>query len=290
MSASHNSTKNIKIAFFLNLAFTILEFVGGWMTNSLAILSNALHDLGDNISLGLSWFLDRFSQREKTDRFSYGYRRFSLLAALINIIILLIGSIIIVSNAIPRILHPEHSDAQGMIAFAVLGIVVNGMAVLRLRTGHSLNEQVVTWHLLEDVLGWAAVFIIAVFLYIKDIHVLDPILSVLITCYVFFNVFRKLIKTSMLFLQGVPDKITVKGIEQFLKNLKHVKSTHHTHIWSLDGEHHVLTTHVVVDEAATKNEVIHVKSQVQNYLADNHFEHTTIEIEYEDEYCRQRHE
>jgi cobalt-zinc-cadmium efflux system protein len=287
---STNRTKNIKIAFFLNFGFTILEFIGGFLTNSLAIYSNALHDLGDNFSLGLSWFLDRISQKKKTDKFSYGYRRFSLLAALINTIILIIGSVIILSEVVPRIIHPEHSNAQGMIAFALLGIIVNGIAVLKLKPEQSMNEQVVTWHLLEDVLGWTAVFIVAIILYIKDIHILDPILSVLITVYVIFNVIGKLIKTVSLFLQGVPDKISVSEIERILESIEHVQSTHHTHIWSLDGERHVLTTHVVVDEGIKKEDVISIKRRILDSIKDINFEHETIEIEYEDEICKQRHE
>lgn len=283
-----NSTKNIRIAFFLNLGFTILEFIGGYLTNSMAIFSNALHDLGDNFSLGLSWFLDRFSKKEKSDKFSYGYRRFSLLAALVNTMILIIGSVIILSEAIPRILNPEQTMAQGMIAFAALGIVVNGIAVLRLRSGQSMNEQVVTWHLLEDVLGWTVVFVVGLILLIKDIYVLDPILSVLIAAYVLYNVIKNLLKTSALFLQGVPDKITLREIEQILESFDKVHSTHHTHIWSLDGEHHVLTTHVVIDPNAKKEDVILLKVQILKAIEKLNFEHTTIEIEYQDEDCRQR--
>ena len=285
-----NRTKNIKIAFFLNFGFTIIELIGGFLTNSLAIYSNALHDLGDNFSLGLSWFLDRISQKEKTDKFSYGYRRFSLLAALINTVILIIGSAIILSGAVPRLIHPQHSNAQGMIAFAILGIVVNGIAVVKLKPGQSLNAQVIAWHLLEDVLGWAAVFIVAIILYFKDIHILDPILALLITIFVMVNVFRKLLKTVSLFLQGVPDRITVSEIEGILKTIEHVQSIHHTHIWSLDGEHHVLTTHVVVDESTKKEDVIWIKRRIHNSIKDKNFEHTTIEVEYEDENCRHRHE
>ncbi|MBD3289683.1 cation diffusion facilitator family transporter [candidate division KSB1 bacterium] len=285
---SKDTSKNIKIAFFLNFSFTILEFIGGFLTNSLAIFSNALHDLGDNFSLGLSWFLDKFSKREKTDRFSYGYRRFSLLAALLNTIILIIGSVIILWEAIPRIIHPQHSDAQGMLTFAILGIVVNGIAVLKLRTGQSMNEQVITWHLLEDVLGWTAVLIAAIILYFRDIHIIDPLLSVAITGYVLFNVIRKLIKTLSLFLQGVPDKITLSEIEQILTSINKVVSTHHTHVWSLDGENHVLSTHVTIEKDSTKEDVISIKCQILESLQDMNFEHTTIEIEYEDEVCKHR--
>jgi cobalt-zinc-cadmium efflux system protein len=279
-------TNNIKIAFFLNLGFTIVEFIAGFLTNSIAIYSNALHDLGDNFSLGLSWFLDRISHREKSARFSYGYRRFSLLGALMNALILVVGSIFILSEAIPRLFNPDHLNVRGMMVFAVLGIIVNGMAALRLKTGHSMNEQVVTWHLLEDVLGWAAVLLAAIILLFWNLPFLDPALSILLTGYILFNVVRKLIKTLLLFLQGVPDKVVLKDIEQKLNSIKNVLSTHHIHVWSLDGEHHVLTCHVVVGAESDKEAITSLKSGIINILEPLNFEHTTIEVEYEDEDCR----
>lgn len=148
------NTGNIRIAFFLNLCFTILEIIGGLWTNSIAILSDALHDLGDSFSLGLAWFLNKYSHRKADEKFSYGYRRFSLLAALINTIVLIIGSVFILSEAIPRLYNPQHSNAQGMVLFAIVGILINGIAVLKLKGGNSINIRVVMWHLLEDVLGW----------------------------------------------------------------------------------------------------------------------------------------
>ncbi len=282
----NNSTRNIKIAFFLNIAFTIFELIGGLLTNSLAILSDALHDLGDSFSLGLSWYLDKISQKERTKRFSYGYRRFSLLAALINTIVLIIGSIIILSEAVPRILSPEHSDATGMLFFAIAGIVVNGVAVLRLRGGKSMNTQVVAWHLLEDVLGWAAVLVVSIILLFKDIHVLDPILSILITLYVLYNIIKKLKTTLSLFLQAVPESMDLEEIQDSLLNIAGVVSAHHTHVWSLDGEHHVITTHLVVKKDTDKKAVMHIKEQVRKITENMHFYHSTVEIEYEDEDCR----
>ena len=129
---SHSRTKDIQTAFLLNLGFAILEVVGGIWTNSLAIVSDALHDFVDSLSLGLSWYLDVYSEKEEDERYSYGYRRFSLLAAFINVVVLSAGSVLILSEAIPRLWKPERTNAQGMVLLAVVGIAVNGLAALRL--------------------------------------------------------------------------------------------------------------------------------------------------------------
>jgi len=280
------STGNIRTAFFLNLFFTILEIFGGLWTNSIAILSDALHDLGDSFSLGLAWFLNKYSHRKAVEKFSYGYRRFSLLAALINTIVLIIGSIFILSEAIPRIFNPQHSNAQGMVLLAIAGILINGFAVIKLKGGGSINVRVVMWHLLEDVLGWTAVLIVGIVLLFKDIHVLDPALSILFTLYVLFNVIRNLKKTLRLFLQGVPENISITQLEEEIKQIPGIKSVHHTHIWSLDGEHNVLTTHVVVGQLVEKNDSMKIKKEIDNKTKHLSLEHTTIEIEYENEDCR----
>jgi cobalt-zinc-cadmium efflux system protein len=282
---SHNTSINIRAAFFLNLGFTILEIIGGLWTNSLAILSDAVHDLGDSLSLGLAWFLDRYSKRDPDRRFSYGYRRFSLLGALINTVILVVGSFLVLSRAVPRLIEPEPSDARGMILFAVVGIVINGAAVLRLRGSKSLNARVVAWHLLEDVLGWVAVLIVAIVLLFTDAYILDPILSILIAGYVLYNVVKNMRATLALFLQGVPDHIDIDVIEGEMAAVENVKSTHHTHIWSLDGEHHVLTTHLVVDESTTREQILCVKEDVKNLLRKYEFSHLTVEIEYGEADC-----
>jgi cobalt-zinc-cadmium efflux system protein len=244
---AQDSTRAIRIAFLLNLAFTIIEIIGGYWTNSLAILADALHDLGDSATLGLSWQLERYSRRRKDAHFSYGYRRFSLLAALFSTVILIAGSLLVLSEAIPRLLNPEHSNASGMLLFALLGIAVNGLAAFRLRQSRSMNARVVAWHLIEDVLGWVAVLIVSVALLVADIHFLDPLLSILITLYVLYNVVNNLRKTLTLFLQGVPEGLDLYELEKRLLAIPKVHSAHHIHVWSLDGENHVLTAHVVVD-------------------------------------------
>jgi cobalt-zinc-cadmium efflux system protein len=284
-SHEHHSTDNLRVAFFLNLSFALLEVVGGLWTNSLAILADSVHDLGDSLSLGIAWGLERYSRRGEDRRFSYGYRRYSLLGALINTVVLVVGSLFVLSEAVPRLLRPEHTNAQGMALFALMGIVANGAAVLRLRGEGGLNARVAAWHLMEDVLGWVAVLIVSITLMFADIHVLDPILSVLITLYVLTNVVGNLHKTLALFLQAVPESVSIDEIETRLLAMERVHSIHHTHVWSMDGEHHVLTTHVRVDEGATRADVRRIKEKIKSMSEDLDCTHTTIEIEYGDEGC-----
>ena len=149
----HGSETNIKAAFFLNLAFTIFELIGGLYVNSVAILSDALHDMGDSLSLGLSWYLEKKSKQTGNKKYTFGYQRFSLLGALINSVVLIIGSGFVIYEALQRMAAPEPTDAKGMLFFAIIGVVVNGWAAFKLGKGSSLNEKVLQWHLLEDVLG-----------------------------------------------------------------------------------------------------------------------------------------
>ena len=281
----HPSGQNLKLAFFLNLAFTILEVIGGLWVNSVAILSDALHDLGDSFSLGLSWYLDRKSRQQADERYTFGYRRFSLLGALVNSLVLIGGSVYIISEAVGRILEPEHSDALGMVVFAVIGVAVNGYAAWKLSGGKTLNERVVSWHLLEDVLGWVAVLIVAIVLLFKDILYLDPALSLLITLYVLWNVLKRLRETLHLFLQGVPEEIRPEEVKGKILALDHVHSLHHVHVWSLEGEHHVFTAHVRLKHIQTFDQLLAVKKEVKDILKTYPFSHYTVETELDEETC-----
>ena len=287
MAHNHPSgdTARIKAAFFLNLAFTVLEVFGGIWTNSLAILSDALHDLGDSISLGMSWYLENYAERGDDKRYSYGYRRYSMLSALVNTIVLIVGSLFIIWQAVPRLIEPEPTDAQGMALFSILGILANGLAVLRLRGGKTLNARVAAWHLIEDVLGWVAVLVVSIVLLFTDFYFLDPLLSILITLYILFNVIKNLRRTLALFLQAVPDEVDLEQVESRLLSIDNVRSSHHTHVWSLDGERHVLTTHLVVEQGTTREQVECIKAEIKHLSHELDFYHTTVEIDFEEEGC-----
>jgi cobalt-zinc-cadmium efflux system protein len=283
---NHNSEKNIKIAFFLNLVFATVEIIGGFLTNSMAILADALHDFGDSISLAFSWRMEIVSQKKGDQKYSYGYTRFSLLSALISAIVLTFGSIFVIVESIQRLKNPQHSNAQGMLIFALVGITLNGYAAFRTSRGKNMNSKVISWHLLEDVLGWAAVLVLSIVLLINNtLYFLDPLLSLGVTVFVLFNVIKNLKETLSLFLQGVPESINISAIEEELKNLDMVNGIHHTHVWSLDGEHHVLTTHVVLCMDAKKEQIRAIKGKIKE-LSDRYgLAHTTVEFEYLEEDC-----
>lgn len=281
----YTSSRALLVAFALNAGFTVLEIVGGLLINSVAVLSDAVHDLGDSFALGLAWFLNRYSEKDSNARYSYGYRRFSLLGALINTTVLIAGGVLVLSEAIPRLFDPEPFNARGMVAFAVIGVLANGAAAWSLRGGQSANVQVVGWHLLEDVLGWVAVLIVGLISLVVDLPVLDPLLSIAITAFILYNVIGKLQNTVKLFLQAVPESIDLDEIERRITAVDGVEALHHTHLWSLDGEHHVFSTHVLVPADMPKTEALCIKQAARAALRDLDLAHVTIEIEYGDEDC-----
>lgn len=280
----------IGIAFVLNLFFSILEIIGGLLTNSIAIISDALHDFSDSLALGLSFILQKYSNRAGDAKYSYGYRRYSIMAAVINSIILLTGSGFILRAAIPRLLNPVKPHAEGMILLALIGIAFNGAAVLQLRKGKTLNIRVVSLHLVEDILGWIATLIVSIVLLVSDFYILDPILSIAITIYIIYHVLANLLRSLRVFLQVVPDDVDTATLETRFTSIANVRSVHHTHVWTLDGVNHVLTSHVVVDRDTSREDVIAIKSRLKHIAYDMHCEHVTLEIEYGDEDCSMNHD
>ncbi|MBL0017013.1 MAG: cation transporter [Bacteroidetes bacterium] len=281
----HGAIGNLKVAFFLNLGFTILEIFGGIFTNSIAILSDALHDFGDSLALGMAWYLEKVAAKESDRSYSYGYARFSVLGAFINSVVLIVGAIFILQNAIPRLLNPQASDATGMIVFSLIGIAVNGAAVIRLQKGSTLNERVVALHLLEDVMGWVAILIGSIVMRFWDVPILDPILSIAIMTYVLVNVFRNLGKSFRIFLQGTPQQLVPAEIESKVRAVEGVVDVHDLHLWTLDGQYNVATLHVVVAGPIDLTAVEAIKVRVRHRLKELLIEHATIEIEDESVDC-----
>ena len=284
-SHSHDSGSNIGVAFFLNLSFTFIELIGGMMTNSIAIISDAVHDFGDSLSLGLAWYFEKLSKKGSTKQYSYGYKRFSLLGAIITSVVLILGSVYIVSEAIPRLISPQETNAKGMFLLAILGIVVNGAAVLRTRKGSSINERIVSLHLLEDVLGWAAVLVGSVVMYFTELTIIDPILSVGIAFFVLFNVFVNIRQTLPILLQGTPVTIEREHIVEKIKTIEAIENIHDLHIWSLDEEYNILTVHVILKEKLPLEKLTELKKNIRDVLKEEKIQHATIEFETKDENC-----
>ncbi len=281
----HADEKNIKVAFLLNLFFTIIEIVGGIFTNSIAILSDAIHDLGDSMSLGLAWYFQKKAKKGSNALYSYGYKRFSLLGAIINSIVLVAGCVMILSLAIPRIFNPQPSNAEGMFYLAIIGILVNGAVVFRLKKGHSINERVVSLHLIEDVLGWAAIIIGSVVMHFYNLPVLDPIMSIVIVCFVLFNVYKNIGQSFRIILQGTPDEIDIKEIEVLLKKFDEIEDVHDLHVWSVDGNYNILTVHIVINKSLSMDKMAKLKVMIRAELQSKGVQHVTIEFETGEEKC-----
>ena len=286
---THNSelsSQRIGWAFALNVGFTIIEFVGGMLTNSTAIMADAVHDLGDSLSIGTSWVLSKLSDKKADSSFTYGYKRLSLLGALINGIVLIAGSIWVLAQAIPRLFDPVMPEAEGMLALAVLGVTVNGFAAYKLSAGTTLNERVLNWHLLEDVLGWAAVLIVSIVLMFIEVPILDSLLAAGFTLFILFNVIRNTWYAVKLFVQAVPEHGLIERVRKELLSISAVASIHHEHAWSLDGESTVYTAHLEMGSPMASEEQIDIKSQIADRLQEFEFSHTTIELEFPQEDCR----
>lgn len=286
----HRAVKNIKLAFWLNFLFALVEIVGGLWTNSMAILSDALHDLGDSLALLSAWVLEKKSLTQSNLDYSYGYRRFSTASALITAVILVAGSVFVIAKSIPRLLNPEATNAYGMIGLAVVGVLVNGAAAYRISKGTSLNERAITWHLIEDLVGWVLVLLGAGIMALWDLPIVDPILALLLSIWVLWNVSKTLKETAKVFLQATPTGVDVLKIEKMIQAVSGVKNVHHTHVWSLDGESHILTAHIVLSETIQIGQGQSVKQEIKKLLKD-HFKivEATLEVESYNEYCDEVH-
>ena len=272
-------------AILLNGSFTIIEIVGGFLTNSVTILSDAVHDLGDTLALTAAWYFERLSRKGRDKTHSYGYRRYTVLGAIINAIVLITGSVFVITEAIRRLNAPEAVHSTGMILLAVLGIAINGLAFSRLRSGHSHNVDVMRLHLLEDVLGWVVALLGAVVIQIWSLFVLDPILSLLVSAWILFQVVKRLRKSMGIILQNTPGNITTQSVDELVRSLPGIRDTHDTHLWTLDGEYHILTLHVVTDKQQSMSGLAQLKEDIRKKLALLRITHATIEFEYPEEYC-----
>jgi cobalt-zinc-cadmium efflux system protein len=276
------SEKRIFLSFILNFFFTIFEFIGGLFTGSMALLSDALHDMGDTVSMAVAIFLEKKSKQKPDYKYTYGYYRFSLLGGLISSIILIVGSTLIVYKAIERLFNPQTlSNPEYLIVFAVVGVVVNGLAALNASRGHSVNEKVISLHLLEDVFGWVALLITSILINVFDIHILDPILSLLFSLYILFHVGRNLKSIMEVFLEKAPTKPKIDTMKKLLLEIEDVVDIHHVHYWTLEGSIPIVTLHALVRHDQDQDSINNIQKQIHNKLKDIGIEHMTVQIEFE---------
>lgn len=275
--------KNILIAFLLNLTFSAVEFAGGIITGSVAILSDSVHDLGDALSIGLSFFLEKKSKKEPDEKFTYGYMRYSVLGSVITTVILLFGSLAVIYNAVLRIISPAEINYDGMIIFAVIGAAVNFIAAYFTKEGDSLNQKAVNLHMLEDVLGWVVVLIGAIIMRFTDIKIIDPLMSIGTSLFILINATKNLKEVLDIFLEKTPDGVDINELKEHLTEIDGVLDVHHIHIRSIDGYNNYITLHVVA-----KGDSHNIKHKIREELSEHGINHATIELESEHEHCHEK--
>ncbi len=266
-------------AFWINLIFSFVELFGGIYFGSIAVVSDAIHDFSDSISLALGWYFNRVSKRSVDNSFTFGYRRFSILGAIINGLILLVGSGIVLYHALSGLFHPGNPQALGMIGLAIGGILFNGIAYFQFHGKKGMNEQMVSLHLLEDVLGWVAVLVGGCIHYFFDFPLIDPILAIFITIIISWQAVKRLKKCLILILQGVPSGVDMANLKLKILQLQGIHDVSDIHGWSMDEELAILTIHVIVKNNLDLKEISEIKEEIREIGKQSKFNHITIEVE-----------
>ena len=290
-SHKHNgaggATGNIGLAFLLNLSFGLIELVGGIWTGSVAIMADAIHDLGDSLTLALAWILQKLAAKGRSSTFTYGYGRLSLLSSLISGLVLFGGSVIILTEAIPQLWNREQEPhGLGMMGLAIFGVAVNGFAAFRLSKGNTRNEKMLSWHLIEDLLGWVAVLIGSIVILLSGWAWVDPLLAIGIAAFVGYNVVRNLWETIQLFLQKIPEDFDLAKFEKEVRGIEGVTNVHDVHVWTMDGVRNILSMHVEIPgKVDSLKEIEKIRLEIRERVSKMGRFHITIEVERDGALC-----
>ena len=264
------------LAFFLNLSYAIVEFIAGGVFGSSAVLADSVHDLGDAIAIGVSAFLETISNREEDSHYTLGYKRFSLLGAMVTAVILMTGSVLVILGNITKLFHPQAVNDEGILWLGIIAISVNVIASLVVRKGKTKNESILSLHFLEDTLGWVAVILMAIVLRFTDWYILDPLLSLVISIFILSKAIPRFWSTLKIFLDAVPEGVDIKQVKSDLKQLDHVASLNQLNLWTMDGLEKNAIVHVCLKEI---EQMELCKESIRSKLKDCGFQNITIEID-----------
>ena len=264
------------LAFFLNLTYAIVEFIAGGVFGSSAVLADSVHDLGDAIAIGNSAFLESISNREEDSHYTLGYKRFSLLGAMITAVILMTGSVLVILENIAKIFHPQSVNDEGILWLGIIAIIINVLASLVIRKGQTKNESILSLHFLEDTLGWVAVILMAIVLRFTDWYILDPLLSLAISFFILSKALPRFWRTLKIFLDAVPEGVDIQKIKTDLAELDHVASINQLNLWTMDGLEKNAIVHVCLKEMEHMETC---KESIRIFLKDCGFQNITIEVD-----------
>ncbi len=270
------TNRAVWLAFFLNLSFAIVEFIAGGVFGSSAVLADSVHDLGDAIAIGLSAFLETISNREEDSHYTLGYKRFSLLGALITAVILMTGSVLVILENITKMFHPQPVNDKGILWLGIIAVTINVLASLVVRKGKTKNESILSLHFLEDTLGWLAVILMAIILRFTDWYILDPLLSLVISFFILSKAIPRFWSTLKIFLDAVPEGVDIKQVKSDLEQLDHVASINQLNLWTMDGLEKNAIVHVCLKEI---EQMELCKESIRRKLKDCGFQNITIEID-----------
>ena len=264
------------LAFFLNLSYAIVEFIAGGIFGSSAVLADSIHDLGDAIAIGISAFLETISNREEDSHYTLGYKRFSLLGALVTAVILMTGSVLVILGNITKLFHPQPVNDEGILWLGIIAVSINVLASLVVRKGKTKNESILSLHFLEDTLGWVAVILMAIVLRFTDWYILDPLLSLVISIFILSKAIPRFWSTLKIFLDAVPEGVDIKQVKSDLEQLDHVASINQLNLWTMDGLEKNAIVHVCLKEI---EQMELCKESIRSKLKDCGFQNITIEID-----------
>lgn len=264
------------LAFFLNLTYAIVEFIAGGVFGSSAVLADSVHDLGDAIAIGISAFLESISNRKEDSHYTLGYKRFSLLGAMVTAVILMTGSVLVILENIAKIFHPQPVNDEGILWLGIIAIIINVLASLVIHKGQTKNESILSLHFLEDTLGWVAVILMAIVLRFTDWYILDPLLSLAISFFILSKALPRFWSTLKIFLDAVPEGVDIQKIKTDLAELDHVASINQLNLWTMDGLEKNAIVHVCLKEMEHMETC---KESIRIFLKDCGFQNITIEVD-----------
>ena len=264
------------VAFFLNLSYAIVEFIAGGIFGSSAVLADSIHDLGDAIAIGISAFLETISNREEDRQYTLGYKRFSLLGALVTAVILITGSILVILENITKLLNPQPVNDEGVLWLGIIAVSINVLASLVVRKGKTKNESILSLHFLEDTLGWLAVILMAIILRFTDWYILDPLLSLVISIFILTKAIPRFWSALKIFLDAVPEGVDIQKIKTDLAELDHVASINQLNLWTMDGLEKNAIVHVCLKEMEHMETC---KESIRIFLKNCGFQNITIEVD-----------
>lgn len=272
------SAKHIRSALMINIIFTIVEILGAIFTNSIALLTESIRNIGDVLSIAVAYFLERRSQKRPKKEYTYGYARYSILGSIFSTFFLIISSIVVIITIIPRFIEPENINHEGMFFFAILGLILNGIGTFKTFRGKGINEQAVSLHLFEDLLSWLGVLFISIVMPIWNVPILDPLLSLIITVFIFRKGLEHLEEAFNIFLEKVPKNISIDDLKEKIKMVNHVIDIVELHVWTLDGIKDCATLKVFIDNTISLSKMMDVKEKIRCVVKEFHIEDITIEL------------